>query len=427
MSSEIVEDTILLLDVSRSMARKDILPNRLLACKKALLAFSRKKLAASSQHKIGMVTFGEKGTKILFLTNELAKIEESIEDARICGNVSYVGSAIALGIQMHVEMLRQISGKVSRMLLLSDGRFSRYTAMDPLQMAKLAQRLGIQVDVVRIGKECSSDIMNQIAEITGGAFKSVADVAELPAIVDGLVKVLPESTRELLKSKKPMLADLAGELVSEAEFTPAQKELFGKMTEAERYKCLICFRSDCMICKQPFAACGRHCPNCMYPMHSHCAAQWAMSDKKTGGSNVFRCPHCFYLLKVPASQAQAVADVAGGRKAIPVAPRAPTIQVAQRAVETKPAPAAGIEASVEPSSHGIDIPAKVTPQEIGPDLLATAACPACGKPFEDEPFLYECPNLDCSALFHPQCFEKLAAQKGALACMRCGQVLRKVD
>ncbi len=416
MSSEIVEDTILVLDVSRSMARQDVAPSRLLASKQAMLSFSRKKLAASTQHKIGLVTFGEKSTKLLFLTNELAKIEASIEDVGISGNVSYAGSAIAMGIQMHVDMLRQISGKVSRMLLLSDGCFSTHTAMDPLQMAKLAHGLGIQVDVVRVGKDCAGDILSLIAEITGGTFKNVSDAADLPAIVEGMVKILPESTREFLKSKKPMLADLAGDLVSETELTPAQKELFGKMTEAERHKCLICFKSDCMICKQPFSVCGRHCPNCMYPLHGDCAAQWAMSDKKTGGSNVFRCPHCFYLLKVPASQAQAVEDGSGGRQVAPVASKV-----------TSPAREAPVEAPADPQGHGIDIAAKVTPQEIGPDLLATATCPVCDEPFEDDPFMYECPNLDCSALYHPRCFEKLVSGKGSPACKRCGQVLRKVD
>ncbi len=416
MSSEIVEDTVLVLDVSRSMARQDVSPNRLLACKQALLSFVRKKLAASTQHKIGTVTFSEKGAKVLFLTNELAKIEASIEDATIGGNVSYVGSAIAMGIQMHVDMLRQISGKVSRMLLLSDGRYSKHTAMDPLQMAKLAHGLGIQVDVVCVGKECPDDSLSQIAKITGGSFKNATDAAAIPAIIDGLVKILPESTREYLKSKKPMLADLAGELVSEADFTPAQKELFGKMTEAERHKCLICFKSDCMTCKQPFAGCGRHCPNCMYPLHGDCAAQWAMSDKKTGGSNVFRCPHCFYLLKVPASQAQAVQDSPGGRQVAPVTPRA-----------VQPAKEAPAETPTRASFSGIDLAAKVTPQEIGPDMLATVTCPICNEPFEDDPFMYECPNLDCSALYHPKCFEKLSTGKGNSACKRCGQVLRKVD
>ncbi|MBN2150780.1 MAG: VWA domain-containing protein [Candidatus Lokiarchaeota archaeon] len=420
MSSETVEDTVLVLDVSRSMARRDVAPSRLLASKQALLEFSRKKLAASTQHKIGLVTFGEKGAKLLFLTNDLAKVEAGIEGTTIEGNVSYAGSAIAMGIQMHVDMLRQISGKVSRMLVFSDGRLSRNTAMDPLQMAKLAHGLGIHVDVVCVGEGSPEDTLGQVASITGGAFKNAADAADLPAIVDGLVKILPESTREYLKSKKPMLADLAGELVSEAELTPAQKELFGKMTEAERHKCLICFKSDCMVCKQPFAACGRHCPNCMYPLHGHCAAQWAMSDKKSGGSNVFRCPHCFYLIKVPASQALAVEDAAGGRP-LRVAPPKAARPGAEAPAE------APVEAPAAPQPRGIDLAARVTPQEIGPDILATAVCPACGEPFEDEPFLYECPNLDCNALFHPKCFEKLAAGRGNLTCKRCGQVLRKVD
>lgn len=434
MSSEIVEDTVIVLDVSRSMARRDVEPNRLLACKKALLAFSRKKLAASTQHKIGTVTFGEKGAKVLFLTNELPRIEASIVDASIGGNVSYAGSAIALGIQMHVDMLRQISGKVSRMLLLSDGRFSRNTAMDPVQMAKLAHGLGIQIDVVCVGKECPDDRLGQVAMLTGGTFKVASDAATLQSAVDLMVKVLPEATREYLKGKKPMLADLAGELVSEAEFTPVQKEIFSKMTEAERHKCLICFKSDCMTCKQPFSGCGRHCPNCMSPLHGDCAAQWAMSDKKAGGSNVFRCPHCFYLLKVPASQAQAVQDATGIRapgvvKTIAAAPPgspASPASPATSSARTSPASQASAPGGGNGSSPGIDFAAKVTPQEIGPDILADATCPACKKAFEDDPFLYECPNLDCSALYHPACFEKGVAA-GGFACKRCGQVLRKMD
>jgi hypothetical protein len=100
----------------------------------------------------------------------------------------------------------------------------------------------------------------------------------------------------------------------------------------------------------------------------------------------------------------------------PAAPRA-----------AQPAEEAPAETAAQPASGGIDLAAKVTPQEIGPDMLATATCPVCSEPFEDDPFMYECPNLDCSALYHPKCFEKLLKGKGNPACNRCGQVLRKVD
>nr|MDO8109530.1 VWA domain-containing protein [Candidatus Sigynarchaeota archaeon] len=410
MSSEVVEDTVVILDISRSMARTDISPNRFIACKQALIHFAKKKLAASTQHKIGTVVFGERAQKMLFFTNEFLQVEESIANANISGNVSYIGAAIALGIQMHVDMLRQISGKVSRMLLLSDGRFSRNTAMDPLQMAKLAHGLGIQIDVVAIGPEDPSGMLKAVANQTNGEYKNVTDGKDLIPSVEGFIKILPESTREYLKSKKPLLSDLAGELVAEADMTPAQLALIEKMTESERHKCMICFKSDCMICKQPFSVCGRHCPNCGYPMHLDCAAQWALSDKKAGSSNVFRCSHCFYLLKVPAAQIQKSEDAQNTPRVS--APQFPLQEKKQDVVENR---------------QGIDLATRVTPQEIGVDMLATATCPVCDELFEDEEYMLECPNLDCSALYHPKCFDKLKDSSGNLVCKRCNQALRKVD
>lgn len=407
--SEIVEDTVIILDASRSMARRDILPNRFLACKHALLQFVRKKIAMSTQHRIGTVVYAEKAQKSVFFTNELPALENSISSAAIGGKVSYLGAAIALGIQMHVDMLRQISGKVSRMLLLSDGRFSKNTAMDPLQMAKLAQGLGIQIDVVGVGTEDNDHALQQIAKVSNGEYKNVTDLDELKIILDNIAKILPETTRDYLKSKKPLLSDLAGELVAEDDMTPAQKVMIEQMSDNERHKCLICFKSDCQICKQPFSVCGRHCPNCGYPLHLDCAAQWALSDKKAGSSNVFRCPHCFYLLKVPASRIQKGEDIQLQAKS-----RQPV-----RAVQEK-------KAAIAPQEkRGVELASKVTPQELGPELLATATCAVCGEGFEEDEYLFECPNLDCSALYHPKCFDKLKATEANAECKRCSAILWK--
>ncbi|MFX0101270.1 MAG: VWA domain-containing protein [Candidatus Hodarchaeota archaeon] len=406
--SEIIEDTVLVIDVSRSMARIDIEPSRFLAIKKALLKFAQKKLFMNRQNQIGVVTFGEKAYKELFFTADLSKIQETIKGLKISGSISYIGAGIAMAIQMHVDMLRQISGKISRMLVISDGSYSPHTAMDPIKMAKLAQGLGIQVDTINVGgTEDAQEILRQVSDLTGGEHLDISNLQILMNAIESLTANLSEETREALKSKKPLLSDLAGELINISEMSSTQKALVEKLSQTEREKCLICFKSDCGLCKQPFFACGRYCPNCGSPMHLHCAAQWAQSDtKSTTDKNVFRCPHCFYLLKVPAS----IAKVQDLREAIKLRK-----EYGSKGAETH-----------ETEMPESDLVNKVTPAEIGEDIL-TATCPVCDGIFEDdEEFLYECSNLDCSALYHKDCFEKLK-KKDNYMCKLCNHFLMKFD
>nr|MDO8087639.1 VWA domain-containing protein [Candidatus Sigynarchaeum springense] len=412
MSSEIVEDTILVLDVSRSMARKDVNPSRFEACRAALSRFVKKKMALNPQNNIGVVIFGEQSEKALFLTNDARSIETSIASAEIKGDVSYIGAGIAMAIQMHVDMLRQISGKVSRVVLFSDGRYSGRTAMDPIQMATLAGGLGIQIDVVNVGVPDEKDILNQVAGITGGRYATASDADMLGTIVDTIVLPLSADTRQYLQSKKPLMSDLAGELVKVDEMTASQKALVEKISQQEREKCLICHQGTCPVCRQPFSVDGRHCPKCASPIHLHCAAQWAKSDKKTD-SNVFRCVHCYYLLKVPAEMQEEERE------------RELQVLAKQQAdLRAKSAHAEKQDAGATDEFSAV-VATKVSLRELGADLLSEATCPVCSEMFEDEEFLFECINVDCGALYHPACFKKVKDASGDYTCKKCGSSLGK--
>ncbi|MHA1792761.1 MAG: VWA domain-containing protein [Promethearchaeota archaeon] len=402
--SENVEDTVIVLDVSRSMGRKDMVPSRFTACKQAIIQFVRKKLEYSMQNQIGIVTFGDKAKKQLFFTKDQDVIINTIKDIEMEGDVSYIGAGIGLGIQMHVDMLRQITGKISRMLVLSDGRFQQNTSMDPIRMAKLAQGLGIQIDCINIGIENEYNILREISSLTGGEYLLISDRDILLKAIESLARFLPDETRELLKSKKPLLSDLAGELISIADMSDSQKALIQKLSQSEREKCIICYQSEEPTTKQPFFASGRYCPNCGSPMHLLCAAKWAQADTKTD-SNVLRCPHCFYLLKVP-PEVQKIEEL---RERIKLQKE----YKKHKKVE-------------EPTGPAGELVNKVTPEEIGPDII-TMTCPVCDGIFEDEEYLYECGNLDCNALYHPQCFEKLKDKKGNYICKICGHPLIKLD
>lgn len=406
--SEFVEDTVLVLDVSRSMARRDLQPDRFSACKQACIAFTRKKLDLNPQNNIGIVLFSDTARKALFFTNDASVVQDTIAAAHIEGNVSYIGSAIALAIQMHVDMLRQISGKVSRVVIVSDGRFATGTIMNPLEMARLAQGLGIQVDAINTGIEDGERILQQVAAKTGGQYVNIADDNDLAAAIDRLAKPIPEATREYLQSKKPLMSDLAGELVAREAMSAAQSELYDKMGEAQRERCIICFKSECPACKKPFKEDGKYCPNCASPAHLHCAAQWALADKKTD-SNVFRCTHCYYLLKVPSELQESQEKDEQARM------KEKHLKQEERKREE----------AREKARPATVFATKVTAQELGPDVLMDSTCPACGEPFEDDDYLYECFNIDCSALYHPSCFEKMVDARGVITCKRCKEVLKK--
>ncbi|MHA1846658.1 MAG: hypothetical protein ACTSXU_03355, partial [Promethearchaeota archaeon] len=260
------------------------------------------------------------------------------------------------------------------------------------------------IDTINLGIADSRDILRQVAEICGGEYLQISDQGILKNALESLARVLPRGTREYLKSKKPLLSDLAGELVAFQDMSDSQKALVEKLSQSERYKCIICFKSECPICKQPFFADGRYCPNCGSPMHLHCAAKWAAADTKTD-SNVFRCPHCFYLLKVPAT----VLKVQELRERLQL----------QKEWGHK-------EKKEESPEIAKDLVNKVTPDEIG-DAILTAVCPVCDNIFEDEEYLYECGNLDCNALYHPDCFEKLKDKKGNYICKNCGHLLERFE
>ena len=74
----------------------------------------------------------------------------------------------------------------------------------------------------------------------------------------------------------------------------------------EELKWALCQSAKCMTCETIFYGCGRFCPNCLKPIHLHCAIKWAETQQK-GKENgdddykVLRCPFCYYLLKIPIS------------------------------------------------------------------------------------------------------------------------------
>ena len=79
-----LEDTIIILDTSRSMFRKDFEPNRMMAAKKALKDFVIAKNQIDDRDQFAIVTFSSEAKVLLEMTPEvdevISYIDRSLEE-----------------------------------------------------------------------------------------------------------------------------------------------------------------------------------------------------------------------------------------------------------------------------------------------------------------------------------------------------------
>ena len=121
---------------------------------------------------------------------------------------------------------------------------------------------------------------------------------------------------------------------------------------------------------------------------------WAKSNDKESDGTVFRCPHCFYLLRIPASVQTAVKLHSEAKKQESKLKRQDTRAQAFR---------------VQP----------VIAESLG-DAAMYSACPVCAGIFEEEEQVIKCPKQGCNAIYHMECLDKIAGR-----CKSCGSQLSR--
>ena len=118
---------------------------------------------------------------------------------------------------------------------------------------------------------------------------------------------------------------------------------------------------------------------------------WANSQKneKLKASGTCRCPHCFYLLKIPTevTQAQKLKTLSAGSS--------------QRSIGSQPQ---SFRAKIVEDAS-----------TLGEEALYNS-CPVCHYIFERGQRVVQCGNPDCHTLYHGECFKKLNNTQ----CKNCG-------
>ncbi|MFO7797732.1 MAG: hypothetical protein ACQERB_11305, partial [Promethearchaeati archaeon] len=234
-----------------------------------------------------------------------------------------------------------------------------------------------------------------LSDISNGIYYYINDVETLNDSAIDFAKSnlkLSSSTFKNLTENPAFLRKIAANLLRVQDLTKDDEQRIKHIRGVADYKkCSICFSDIDPITKGSFYLTGRYCPNCMTPFHIHCLAGWADSqdDPSMKRSGSVRCPHCFYLLKIPSeiSQAQKLSVLSGYQKNL----------------NTDSAP------TQECSAY------KKRALELGDEALYNS-CVVCNIIFEKDEEIVKCGNRDCGVLYHRECFAKL---KNGI-CKNCG-------
>ena len=381
-----IEDAIILLDTSRSMLRKDFKPNRLIVAMDAVKNFIQTKFTIDLKDRIALLTFGEE-TKILTrFTNDENKLMSSLEKLEISGKGS-LNEAIAFSLQLLVEEMRKIGGKIFRIFIITDNKIVYDDRLT--KMINIAQGLGIFIDTCQLGKseDYNRTILKQIAKTTKGEFgffnnskailnagKSFASKKDIKSSTDYFnpnktTDIAPLVNEIALPLRRPSLLDIR-----------LMMDLTNKSTE----KCQICHSTKAPLTKADFYSEGRYCPSCDRPMHLSCAAMWA--KKSEYKENVFRCPFCYFLLVLPESISKLLDEPPED---------APKIRIIN-------------------GSNGNITKMILYPEQDIENI--NASCSYCHSIFLGDYKVYQCEN--CGAYYHEPCLIKMNEE--IHACRNCG-------
>jgi uncharacterized protein YegL len=367
------------------MFKKDLSPNRLSCCISAINKLIKERFNLDSLSAFAIIKYSSKAKKIInFTTSSFEnKLIETLNSLK-CEGYSAMGDALALSIKTLIAELRKVGAKTPRIVLISDGNYMK-SAVDPIKMARLAEGLNIRIDTFGVGNTRKDNILKKISDITGGRHFYNNDLESLLHSAEELAEDNYKtfgSVKETPVENPAFLRKIAAPLLRVQDLTKDQEQRAKQIRgEVDFKKCSICFSDQNPYTKGSFYVTGRYCPNCTTPFHIHCLAAWADSQKnhQIRRSGTARCPHCFYLLKIPIeiTQIQKLRILTKGTKEEPV---------------QKP--------EIIPAKYIQDV------SILGEDALFKA-CPVCQLIFEKGQSAIQCGNLECNVLYHEECFKKL--------------------
>lgn len=382
-----IEDTVILLDASRSMLRKDFKPSRLVVELQATKNFIQSKLSIDMKDRVSIITFGGITKKLISFAFEEDKLIESLNKVQISGQ-GILHEGIAFALQILVEEMRKIGGKTPRIFIITDSKLN--IDINKLEkIVKIAKGLGVFIDACQLGgtQDYGKNSLKRITQLTGGEYGYFGNSKAL--INAGKAFASKKEVKETTDYFSPDKEDKIAPLVSEIALPLRRPSLMDfrlmiKGIDKGQDKCQICHSVKAAVTGADFFSEGRYCPSCDRAMHLSCAAMWA---KKTEyKENVFRCPFCFFLLELPRAALKLVKEKAEDPQKI----------------------------EIFDDTEEIETKMILIPDENIDDIHAS--CSYCHSIFLGDFKVFQCEN--CTSYYHEPCLQKMS--KEIKACRYCG-------
>ncbi|HBU79192.1 MAG TPA: aerotolerance regulator BatA [Muricauda sp.] len=198
-------DIVMAIDVSSSMLARDLKPDRLTALKGVAADF----IEGRPNDRIGLVSYAAESYTKTPITSDKAIVLNSLEE--ITYGVLEDGTAIGMGLATSVNRLKESKAISKVIILLTDG-VNNSGFIEPRTAADLAIEFGIKTYTIGIGTngnalspiaynrdgsyrygmrqvEIDEELLEEIADVTGGKYFRATDNESLEAIYDEINKL----------------------------------------------------------------------------------------------------------------------------------------------------------------------------------------------------------------------------------------------
>ena len=207
-------DIVIAVDISSSMLAQDLKPNRLEALKSVASEFINDRI----NDRIGLVIYaGESYTKTP-VTSDKEVVINSLTEISFDGIIDD-GTAIGMGLATSVNRLKDSKAKSKVIILLTDG-VNNSGFIDPSTAADLASTYGIKPYTIGLGTngnarapvalnpngsfrfgitkvEIDEDLLNEVADKTGGKYFRATDNRKLEEIYEEINKLEKTEVEEI--------------------------------------------------------------------------------------------------------------------------------------------------------------------------------------------------------------------------------------
>ncbi|MEJ2279324.1 MAG: VWA domain-containing protein, partial [Candidatus Lokiarchaeota archaeon] len=344
-----------------------------------------KKFSIDPKDRIAIITFGDNTKRLINFSHDEEALLKALKNIKISGK-GYLHDGIAFSLQMLVEEMRKIGGKINRIFIISDNKLKEKDTLE--KIINIANGLGIIIDTLQIGgaESYQKSVLRRISKITKGEFGYFNNTDAILSAGKEFAskKAVKKSTDYFSSDNKEKTAPLVSEIALPLR-RPTLMEIRLMMSQENQMqeKCQICHSIKSPITDTDFYSEGRYCPSCDRPMHLSCAALWAQKSELK--KDIFRCPFCYFLIKIPTSALNLIKENGETDQKIKVIN------------------------GVKKSTKMIRIPnEKISSID--------ASCSYCHSIFLGDYEVFQCEN--CKSYYHKPCLEKM--YKEIHACRFCG-------